>query len=1210
MAGKLSQLISSRANFRRQLSRIHNDVSNLPSKSPKEKELVTAKLKRIQTELERLDPQIREPKWEANLSDEVKAEVENNKEIDESSKYEDKLSECLYASSQSGDQDQGGIRDFTGHSQALSMLKSATAPLPTFNSKEGEDLTKFFMQFEEITKRFNYTEYDKYLLLKQQITGRASTLIEYLDSTQHSYQSAKELLLDALASPTIRKFNVLKEMANLKLNYSTEPFEYIGKINSIHKSFTALAMTTDDILQYFSWTGLNESFKTQLVQITNEAKPSLEKIKAKFFEANERYLNVQQQFKAKQKNKESTSKSTSLAADVKFDKSTAVSVFKSCPLSKNSKGSSHPINKCREYPDSKSKVEKLRSLRACTKCARLDHSDDSCKFHFLKRCDCGKWHFKFLCFGEKEVEKQEARNSKDTSSKIPNSEKQNVKETLSGVLVAEELSNSFKTTDCSRALLPTFSCTFPSGREIRCMRDSGCQSNFIMESRAIKENLPVIDSDIKLKVNGFNSSQIYKTKSYKVKLSIGKDIYETVAMGVPEIRTVLKLPGLSTVINGFLDKGYNLADRFMLEGKDVIGDIEFILGSNAAYCLRESLITFGGIAGKDPSIYSQTPAGIMLLGNIDQLMLNLKYLPVCTDGLTVQCSTVSVPKDKNSPVTYEDLGLHSNSFAGPTDVNSDLTEPSFSAVLDEQGENLDSKIERATEDILEDLCSNTLNYDKEKFSDEVFANEKIVNHVLNNTARNSDGRLVMPLIWNNKVDHLLGRNKNLATQILNSNFKKLSKKHMDRLKLIDQTFKEQAELGIIERINNLDQFLEENPRHSFLAHMGVFKPERETTKCRVVYLSNLCEKEPSQAIMVNHNQAMLSGPSLNQKITTALLHLRFDKKLLCFDVKKAFLNICLSDVDSNKLLFLWYKNFEKGDYTIVGYKSLRLPFGLVCSPCLLLLGLYKILMLDTDDDPDEIKKLKRHIYSLIYMDNGDVTTNSSEELKWAFEKLSGIFEPYKFFLQQFVTNDDEVQAIIDKDSGEETPEEVKLLGLLWNHKLDTLTTRPLQLDSKANTKRLVLKTIAGHYDIFGFTGPIMNRARLFLHKLQCDTSLSWDSKLSEENLRDWKNICKQVNSSPAISIDRFVGRRDGIYRLIAFTDSSKEIYGTTIFIQEINSLEVNFILAKNRLVNKQLSNKSIPSLEFQAITFGTEVLIDLYQEISGSSCIIPISICE
>ena len=133
----------------------------------------------------------------------------------------------------------------------------------------------------------------------------------------------------------------------------------------------------------------------------------------------------------------------------------------------------------------------------------------------------------------------------------------------------------------------------------------------------------------------------------------------------------------------------------------------------------------------------------------------------------------------------------------------------------------------------------------------------------------------MPLIWNEKVDHLLGKNKQLAYQNLKSNFKKLSKKQ-EYLKMVDDNFKEQVDLGIIERIDNLDQFLEENPNHSFLAHMGVFKPERETTKCRVVFLSNLSEKDPSQAVTLSHNQAMLSGPSLNQKITTAVLHLRFD----------------------------------------------------------------------------------------------------------------------------------------------------------------------------------------------------------------------------------------------------------------------------------------------------------------------------------------------
>ncbi|XP_068227415.1 uncharacterized protein [Palaemon carinicauda] len=467
----------------------------------------------------------------------------------------------------------------------------------------------------------------------------------------------------------------------------------------------------------------------------------------------------------------------------------------------------------------------------------------------------------------------------------------------------------------------------------------------------------------------------------------------------------------------------------------------------------------------------------------------------------------------------------------------------------------------------------------------------------------------MPLIWNHKVKHLLGQNKTLATKILNSNFQRYSKGDGVKLKLIDQCFKEQSEQGIIERIDNLDQYLEENPNHSFLAHMAVFKPERDTTKCRVVFLSNLCENNPLQGVTMSHNQAMLSGPCLNQKITTALLQLRFDSKLLCFDIKKAFLNICLSDLDSSKLLFLWHRNVQKGDYSIVAYRSLRLPFGLVCSPCILLLGLYKILMIDTDDD-DQVNLLKRHIYSLIYMDNGSITANNSEKLKWAFQELKGIFEPYKFYLQQFVTNDTEIQEEIDNSSGEKTSRSVKLLGLLWDRVDDTLSTKPLVLDGEANTKRNVLKTIASHYDVFGFTLPILNRARLFLHKLQCDSSCTWDSKLPDAEIKEWKNICRQANSSPSLGIRRFVGQRNGEYKLIAFTDSSKDIYGTVIFIQDIQSLEVNFVLAKNRFVNKQLSGKSMPSLEFQAITLGAEVLIDTYKELTGPSCVEAINIKE
>ena len=118
--------------------------------------------------------------------------------------------------------------------------------------------------------------------------------------------------------------------------------------------------------------------------------------------------------------------------------------------------------------------------------------------------------------------------------------------------------------------------------------------------------------------------------------------------------------------------------------------------------------------------------------------------------------------------------------------------------------------------------------------------------------------------------------------------------------------------------------------------------------------------------------------SLNKKNSTSIIKLRFDKKLICFDLVKAFNQIELYPVDQNRLCFLWYQNVSKDDYTIVGYKNLRLSFGLRCSPTLMMLGLYKILILDSNNS--NLSDVKRQIYDLMYMDNGAYTTNDSTDL--------------------------------------------------------------------------------------------------------------------------------------------------------------------------------------------------------------------------------------
>ena len=313
-------------------------------------------------------------------------------------------------------------------------------------------------------------------------------------------------------------------------------------------------------------------------------------------------------------------------------------------------------------------------------------------------------------------------------------------------------------------------------------------------------------------------------------------------------------------------------------------------------------------------------------------------------------------------------------------------------VIDNHGKLIISNLDHATNDILsrescpllEHKCNQVLNYEQCFDGNESKQNKEVVEYVLENTERDLDGRLVMPLIWNSKVCHLLGQNFNLAKQILNANLRKL-KKDQERLIVIDNVIREQISLGVVEQITDINGFLAEHPQCAFLAHMPVFRINKETTKCRVVYLSNLAGRDADKAVTLSNNQCMLAGPCLNTKISTSLIQLRFDKYLLCFDLVKAFLQIALKEEDQNRLCFLWVRNPSANDFTVVAYKNTKLSFGLKCSPTLLMLALYKILVVDAVNDSVELAYLKRCLYNNFYMDNGACGSNDENYLEWAYE---------------------------------------------------------------------------------------------------------------------------------------------------------------------------------------------------------------------------------
>ena len=68
-------------------------------------------------------------------------------------------------------------------------------------------------------------------------------------------------------------------------------YEFISRIR-ISESCESLKIDIDAMQRYFFWHTMNESLQQNFIHITNETKPTLEKIRTHIFEAPERYADT------------------------------------------------------------------------------------------------------------------------------------------------------------------------------------------------------------------------------------------------------------------------------------------------------------------------------------------------------------------------------------------------------------------------------------------------------------------------------------------------------------------------------------------------------------------------------------------------------------------------------------------------------------------------------------------------------------------------------------------------------------------------------------------------------------------------------------------------------------------------------------------------------------------------------------------------------
>mgnify|MGYP000226994671 CR=1 FL=1 len=1081
------------------------------------------------------------------------------------------------------------------------QVKLPNLPLPEYSHKEGENFTNFIANFESIINKYSLNNYEKFIFLLRQLKGPAHILIESLQGERQNYEEAKALLMRAFASTVTQKHDVIKRLSKLQFTPHCDPYLYISQMRVIIDTLKGLEVNLDDIIQCFLWTGMSEDIKTHFRQITNENFPKLAQLEEHIFSAVER-------LKSSNSSKSARIGSViGMAAAVNYEsnKKNDSSNFRPCILcSTKESTATHPMHKCSTYTTPDDKVKRLRVLKLCTRCSGT-HQTDKCKFKFRKDCfSCGNKHFGFLCLSKK-----------DTQNDIVN----------------QGMTIQINTTVYSnKTLLPTCAITSSCGRVLRIMKDNCAQSTFLRRSVAESLGLKVIDNNVSVSVKGWNATRKSRTKIVELPFIVNNVQHTINCVLIDEIPTSLNLPGLSNLVSKFKAKNYKLADPFFKPGVDKITNLELVIGADNAYTIPDYSVPFGS-----KSVFYDSPLGVMLIGPITQLTEDITNLKSLNNSSSLVHFTGSdIVSSSGPPVTFErqlterdqpaTAGLSDAAMQLPrqeqsvspgqtsgesrSDSDHDSIHVNF-CVTSEDGILVESSLQGATESLCDsELLNRSMNYEKLNQNMEADVNDEIIQTTLDNAKRSKTGRLIMPILWNHRTVHKLGSNYGLCKQILSSNLRKLHK-DKNKLLMVDEVFREQIELGVIQKIENLDEFMRLNVNHSFLAHMPVIRMSHESTKVRCVYLSNICEKK-NGTLSLSHNQAILPGPSLNQKISTAMLLLRFDRKVLVYDLKRAFLQIEIPYEDSIRLAFLWFNNVKENDYSVCGYMTRRFMFGLRCSPAILMLALYKILIIDVEGDSNEMIAFKSSLFNLLYVDNGAITGDTTEHLLWAYNQLENIFGPYGFETQQYVTNDKEVQRHIDNLNNVETEPKQKLLGFMWDTGNDTIGTKKIFLDPNASTKRTVLQTVAKRYDVYNICAPLLNRARIFLHSLQTNNELDWDTKLYDEQLKTWKLICKQVNSIPEISLPRFVGDRNSDYTIIACTDASKQILGVVLYCLDNVSGRMSFLYTKFRIIDRSLQLKSIPCLELQAVTLGVEALIDLVDEISGKRCIHPISITK
>ena len=452
--------------------------------------------------------------------------------------------------------------------------------------------------------------------------------------------------------------------------------------------------------------------------------------------------------------------------------------------------------------------------------------------------------------------------------------------------------------------------------------------------------------------------------------------------------------------------------------------------------------------------------------------------------------------------------------------------------------------------------------------------------IFSKTLKFEDNRYRVTWPWKEDKS-CLPENRELAFGRLKSLVNKM-KSNPELVDKYDAVIENQLELGVIEKVTNNRK---DTAKH-YIPHHAVIKPDKTTTKVRVVYDASAKTNKGQKSL----NECLYPGPTMLKDLTGILLRFRLDKIAIVADIEKAFLQIGLLDDAKDMTRFFWLKDKSKlnVENNVQVYRFNRVPFGIISSPFLLAATLDHHLK-DYENATAEI------IRENIYVDNVITGKQTIEETIGFYTEAKQIFGEASMNLRDWMSNEELVMKEIPyKDRANEGP--MKILGLTWIPESDLIALNSLEHgQSHATltiTKMTTLKQISSVYDPLGLFSPVTLQGKIFLQTLW-NEKLAWDDPLPEKEKMKWLKIDTDLREISDCHIPRYIGLPDSEKRssqLLVFCDASKNAYAATVYLRQQTDSRCmsNLIFSKTRLAPKK--EISIPRLELLAALIGVRCM--------------------